>query len=152
MLIFLDKTSAPSAYHRLEGRSLEPILHGQTHDYWRVAVFSEVDYDFYAARKTLGTDPSRFCVYMIRTRQWKYTPFPGWPPQPFDLRSDPKEYHQLGRSPDHNDARHEVYDHLTIRLLQRKNRTTITKERALKARDGKEVICLLIGKWAPTRN
>jgi len=30
VLTFLDKTGAPSAYYRLEGRSLEPILHGQT--------------------------------------------------------------------------------------------------------------------------
>jgi hypothetical protein len=45
-----------------------------------------------------------------------------------------------------------MYDHLTIRLLQRKNRTTITKEQALKARDGEEVICLMIGKWVTTRN
>lgn len=66
VLTFLDKTGAPPAYHRLDSCSLEPILHGQTPYDWRAAVFSEVDYAFFAARKTLGTDPSRFCVNMIR--------------------------------------------------------------------------------------
>ena len=89
---------------------------------------------------------------MIRASQLKFVHFPGWPPQLFDLRSDPREFHELGRSPDHNDARHERYDHLTIRLLKRENRTTITKEQALKARGGKEVICLMTGKWVTTRN
>jgi len=89
---------------------------------------------------------------MIRTSQWKYVHFPGWPSQLFDFRSDPKEFHDLGRSPDHEDVCRQMQEHLTGRLLQRKNRTRITDEQILNARDGEEVICVMIGEWARTPN
>jgi len=144
---FLEATGAPPAYHRLEGHSLQPILHGQTPDGWRDAVFSEIDYAFYAARKTLRTDPSQSRAYMIRTSRWKYIHFPGFPPQLFDLQSDPEEFHDLGRSPDHEGTRRDMHDRLMNRLLQRKNRTTITDEAVLTARDGEEDLGVMIGKW-----
>jgi len=72
---FLEATGAPSANHRLEGRSLQPLLHGQQVTAWRDAIFSEIDYAFYEARKTLGVDVSDARGYMLRTERWKYVHF-----------------------------------------------------------------------------
>ncbi|MEM6293820.1 MAG: sulfatase/phosphatase domain-containing protein, partial [Myxococcota bacterium] len=96
---FIEATGAPPCPHRLEGRSLMPLLRGETPADWRGAVFSEIDYGFYAARETLGVGPSDARGYMIRTDAWKYIHFKGYPPQLFDLVRDPDEFTDLGRDP-----------------------------------------------------
>ena len=85
---FLEATGAPSANHRLEGRSLMPLLQGDALESpWRDAVFSEIDYAFYQAREILDAPVSAARGYMIRTDQWKYVHFPGYPAQLFDLHA-----------------------------------------------------------------
>ncbi|MCB1407096.1 MAG: alkaline phosphatase family protein [Rhodobacteraceae bacterium] len=144
---FLDATGAPPAYHRLEGRSLQPILHGEAITDWRDCVFSEIDYAFYSARQTLGTPASGSRGYMVRTDRWKYVHFTGFPPQLFDLDADPDEFHDLGRDPAFEDTRRQMKDRLLNRLLSRKNRVTMTDDGVAGIRDSEDASGILIGVW-----
>lgn len=144
---FMEATGAPSASHRIEGCSLMPLLKGETPSEWRNAVFSEIDYAFYAARETLNLGASEARGYMIRTEDWKYVYFKGFPPQLFDLKNDPDEFSDLGISPDHADIRSKMYDLLVQRLLDRKNRVTMTDEHVLGVRAGEGSSGIKIGKW-----
>jgi len=147
---FLDAAGAPPAPHRLEGRSLMPLLHGPTPDDWRDAVFSEIDYAFYAARETLDVGPSDARGYMIRTSKWKYVHFKGYPPQLFDLENDPDEFVDLGRDPAFQQIRHQMHARLTDRLLDRKNRVTMTDDTVVGMRGVETEIGIIIGEWEPT--
>ncbi|MEM7021923.1 MAG: alkaline phosphatase family protein [Pseudomonadota bacterium] len=144
---FLEATGAPSADHRLEGRSLQPLLHGQELAGWRDAVFSEIDYAFYAARETLGVDVSEARGYMLRTERWKYVHFRDFPPQLFDLESDPDEFHDLGRNAAHAELRQVLHAHLLDRLTSRKNRVTMTDDAVRAMRGDEDASGIIIGKW-----
>lgn len=144
---FLAATGAPPQPHRLEGRSLIPLLHGDTPDKWRDAVFSEIDYAFYAARETLGLGASDARGYMLRTERWKYVHFKGFPPQLFDLDTDPEEFHDLGRKPEFESLRQRLHRQLTDRLMNRKNRTTISDEAVLRSLSEDAKSGVIIGKW-----
>ncbi len=144
---FLDATGAPTADHRLEGRSLMPILQGETPDDWRDAVLSEIDYAFYSARETLEVGPSDARGYMLRTDRWKYIHFKGFPPQLFDLETDPDEFTDLGRSPDHEDQRQDMHARLLDRLISRKNRVTMTDNGVTAMRRSESSAGILIGQW-----
>jgi arylsulfatase A-like enzyme len=132
---------------RLEGRSLEPLLHGETPADWRDDVFSEIDYAFYAARQTLGVGPSEARGYMIRTERWKYVHFLNFPPQLFDLLNDPDELQDLGRDPAPEDIRREMHNRLLARLLRRKNRVAMTDEEVQGIRVSENTSGIVIGKW-----
>jgi arylsulfatase A-like enzyme len=144
---FLEATGAPDASHRLEGRSLQPILHGNEMVDWRSAVFSEIDYAFYTARQALGTGPSDSRGYMIRTDRWKYVYFLGFPPQLFDLLHDADEFNDCGRDPAYADVCEEMHRLLTDRLLARKNRVALTDEGIGNIRGSEDSSGILIGKW-----
>jgi arylsulfatase A-like enzyme len=144
---FLEATGAPRANHRLEGRSLLPLLHGPTPDDWRDAVFSEIDYAFYTARKMLDVGPSEARGYMIRTEKWKFVHFKGFPPQLFDLENDPNEFKDLGRDPGFEDVRQSMLLRLTERMTDRKNRVTMTDETVVDIRTGEKSSGIIIGVW-----
>lgn len=144
---FLEATGAPSADHRLEGRSLMPLLRGERPGDWRDSVFSEIDYAFYAARETLGAGLSDARGYMIRTRRWKYAHFRGFPPQLFDLGEDPDEFDDLGRHPDFEAVRREMHSRLLDRLTARKNRVAITDDGIRALRRDEDESGIMIGKW-----
>jgi arylsulfatase A-like enzyme len=144
---FLEATGAPPADHRLEGRSLMPLLRGETPGDWRDAVFSEIDYAFYAARETLGVGLSDARGYMLRTDRWKYVHFRGFPPQLFDLENDPGEFHDLGRNPEFKAVRDDMHARLLDRLTARKNRVTMTDDDVRAVRRDEDTSGILIGKW-----
>ncbi|MGH1479843.1 MAG: alkaline phosphatase family protein [Geminicoccales bacterium] len=144
---FLEATGAPSANHRLEGRSLQPLLHGQDVTEWRAAVFSEIDYAFYDARKTLGVDVADARGYMLRTERWKYVHFRDFPPQLFDLENDPDEFNDLGRDPAFEAIRQSLHSRLLDRLTARKNRVTMTDETVQNMRGDENSVGIIIGKW-----
>lgn len=144
---FLQATGAPSANHRLEGRSLQPLLFGENDVKWRDSVFSEIDYSFYAVRNTLGVGVDDARGYMIRTEQWKYVHFKNFPPQLFDLVNDPKEFVDLGCDETYADTRQQMQDLLMQRLLNRKNRVTITEDGIQNIRGSEDASGIIIGKW-----
>lgn len=144
---FLEATGAPPADHRLEGRSLMQLLHGKPPANWRDAVFSEIDYGFYAARAAIGVGPSEARGYMLRTERWKYVHFRHFPPQLFDLSNDPDEFRDLGRDGDHEAVRREMHARLLDRLTARKNRVTMTDDGVHALRRDEDTSGILIGKW-----
>lgn len=145
---FLEAVGAPPADHRLEGRSLMSLLHGQEPDSWRDAVFSEIDYAFYAAREAVGVGPSDARGYMLRSERWKYVHFRHFPPQLFDLENDPDEFADLGRIPEYAVARQEMQGRLFDRLAARKNRVTMTDESVCAVRRDEDASGIMIGKWS----
>ncbi len=144
---FLEAMGISIPNHRLEGRSLQPILHGEKPVDWRTAVFSEIDYAFYNARETLGVGVNDCRGYMIRTAQWKYVYFKGFPEQLFDLVNDPDEFHDLGRSDEHRNIRTDLKDILFERLVDRKNRTTMSDVSVNDMRQNEDKAGIMIGKW-----
>ncbi|MGB0635413.1 MAG: sulfatase-like hydrolase/transferase [Paracoccaceae bacterium] len=144
---FLEVTGAPPADHRLEGVSLEPLLHGKKFDTWRQSVFSEIDYSFYKARDILDVGNYDARGYMIRTNEWKYIYFRGFDSQLFNLKDDPSEFKDLGRDPSYEDIRNEMHGILLDRLTSRKNRVAMS-DKSLEGARGKETPDgILIGKW-----
>ena len=144
---FLESAGVKIPTHILEGRSLVPLLHGETVDDWRDEVLTELDYAYYKARLDLGISPSEARCYMIRGERWKYIHYMGFRPQLFDLENDPDELVDLGDSPDHADIRAEMHSHLFERLTRRKNRTTVPDEVVVERTDGSRKVGVIIGEW-----
>ena len=123
---FLDALGGDLHPHRLEGRSLLPLIRpGDAPAVWRDAAFSELDYAFRPARQTLGLAPHEARAFMVRTADWKYVYYEHFRPQLFDLRADPDEFHDLGVSPAHAAVRAELHERLFTWLRTRRTRTTI---------------------------
>jgi arylsulfatase A-like enzyme len=144
---FLEATGAPVPMHRLEGRSLMPLLKGTKPEDWRSAVFSEIDYAAYPARGALNVPASQARGYMIRDERWKYVHFRGFRPQLFDLHSDPNEFNDLGDDPTHAEVCAWLKGMLVERLLSRKNRVTISDEAITQMGQGFAKMGIKIGQW-----
>jgi arylsulfatase A-like enzyme len=133
--------------HRLEGRSILPLLRGGAPTAWRDSVFSEIDYAFYQARDILDAGPSDARGYMVRTDRWKYIYFKGYRPQLFDLQNDPDEFVDLGDRPGMEAVLSELQGRLFDRLLARRNRITMTDEQVLSRRKNEGSSGIIIGRW-----
>ena len=144
---FLDAVESKESKHRLEGKSLKPIINGDKINQWKDAVFSEIDYSFNEARKLLKLGATDARGYMLRTSKWKYIYFKGFPAQLFDLEKDPEEFIDLGQSIDHNKIRDEMKELLLKRLVNRKNRVAATDEFVLEDRDYSKEDDIMIGVW-----
>lgn len=137
------------AGHVLEGRSLLPALRGRPNGEWRDAVFSESDFAFKPARRYLGIEPADARAFMVRTDRWKYILYEGYRPQLFDLETDPEEFRDLGRSPDHADVRAEMHERIFAWLRRRRTRVSISEEAVRKRTGGARGRGLIIGEWSP---
>jgi len=93
--------------HVIEGRDLTPLLHG-TNGFSRQYVISEHDYHWSEMASSLGVPQEDAHTTMIFDGQWKYIRCEGFAPVLFDLKSDPDECTDLGRS--------EAPEHVAIRL------------------------------------
>jgi arylsulfatase A-like enzyme len=69
----------------VDGRSLVPLLHGETPADWPDDVFAEFH----------GYESALFTQRMVRTRNWKYIYNPGAEDELYDVASDPGELHNL---------------------------------------------------------
>ena len=125
---FLDLAGGEAQPHRLEGRSLAPLLAGERPDDWRDAVFSDGCFAKKPARVALGLGPSQARAFMVRTDRWKLVHFTAAPPMLFDLANDPGELRDLGRDPGHARVRDEMRDRLFRWLTQRRLRITVSDE------------------------
>jgi arylsulfatase A-like enzyme len=85
--------------HILEGRALQPLLHGEAVADWRRYVFSEYDYGPMPARRTLGTPVDASRLFMVFDGRWKYIHAVGFRPMLYDLQTDPEELHDRGTDP-----------------------------------------------------
>ncbi len=124
---FLDWAEGPPEPHRLEGRSLRPLIESEAPpEEWRDAVFCDSDFALRHARRMLGLPPDRARGYMVRTARWKYVFFEDFPPQLFDLEADPKEQNDLGRAGRHDDVLAAMERRLFAWFRARKTRVTVT--------------------------
>ncbi len=114
--------------HIIEGRSLRPLLRGDS-PWQREAAFSELDFAIYPTARKLGLGPREARMVMIRTDRWKLTHFgKQFEPQLFDLRNDPHELDDLGTDPGKGAVRDELYHHFFDWLRERRNRIAMTDE------------------------
>lgn len=144
---FIEALGAPVPGHKLEGRSLLPLLRGAPPSKWREFVVSEYDYSLRLARTDHGVPVQDSRLVMLADERWTYVDAKHFPPMLFDREEDPDEFHDLGRDPRYAD----VCEQMRARLLDWANgarqRTTIS-EQALAARTGKEAASgILIGYW-----
>ncbi|HEX5958446.1 MAG TPA: alkaline phosphatase family protein [Hyphomicrobiaceae bacterium] len=125
---FLEFFGAKPPAHRLEGRSLLPILHGQAPEAWRDYAFSEYDYAMQEPRVTLH-QPLRDCrLFMVVDRRYKLMHAVGFRPMLFDLETDPDELVDLGTHPDYADVRARLTDALVHWSLTGHNAVTTSEE------------------------
>jgi len=144
---FVEALDGEAQPHRLEGRSLLPLLRGGEAGEWRDAVFAEADYAWRHARLALGIGPAEARAFMLRTEGWKYIHYEGFRPQLFDLADDPAELRDLGRSPDHADTRAELHERLFQWLRRRRTRTTIRDDEVARRTGTGRQRGYLIGVW-----
>ena len=96
---FVEFAGGTPPYHRLQGRSLLPLLHGAAPAGWRTAAFSEFDYATTGVRTILESPLDRSKMQMVVSDRWKLLRFDGHPPMAFDLHDDPQELHDRGTDP-----------------------------------------------------
>ena len=125
---FLDIAGGEPEPHRLEGRSLMPLLGGERPDNWRDAVFCDSCFALREARLDLELEPHEARGYMVRTHDWKYVLFEKNPPMLFDLTNDPCELKDLGRDPGYDRVRADMHERLFDWVRHRRLRTTIPDE------------------------
>jgi len=122
---FLDALGLAAIETYCEGRSLLPLLRGETAAGWRDAAVSELDYGFRAARRVLGRSAGECRAFMVRTSEWKYIHWEGFRPQLFDLAGDPLELVDLGADPRFETIRAQMRARLFDWLAGLRRRTTI---------------------------
>lgn len=144
---FIEAAGGEAQPHVLEGASLLPRLFDQPVPDWRTAAFSECDYAFRPARKTLQLPPDAARAYMIRTERWKYIEYEGFRPQLFDLANDPDELEDLSAAPEHARIRQLLAARIYEWLRQRKMRTTISHADVEKRTGTAKARGMLFGVW-----
>ncbi|MDP6093116.1 MAG: sulfatase-like hydrolase/transferase [SAR324 cluster bacterium] len=132
---FLDVLGGDIPAHRLEGNSLLGLLRNSLNPEWRDTVYSEADYAWRKARLELGLAPDECRAFMVRTERWKYIQYQKFPPQLFDLQSDPKELKDLGSDPTKKPIRDDMETRLNEWIRKRRLRSTISHE-TIDARTG----------------
>ena len=144
---FLDTLGADVPSHRIEGRSLLPLLRGDGAG-WRTFAVSEAEYAVRQARTTLDIAPQDARGFMIRDEKWKYILWETFSPQLFNLSEDPDELVDLGRDAECAEIRAQLHECLFQWLRRRPIRTTMS-ESAVAGRTGrsKETIGVIIGEW-----
>lgn len=122
---FLEACGGVPVPHIMDGRSLRPLLFGQTPPDWRDHVICEYDYAFQDSRITLGTPARQAWLRMVRDDRWKYVMAEGYRPMLYDLQEDPHEFVDLGASPPHEVVRKRMEDMLFRWARQPRQRNTV---------------------------
>lgn len=143
---FVDYWGGDVKEHIVDGRSLMPLLHGEKTE-WREFVVSEYDYSQQVFRHKTEREPLQCRSYMIANHEWKYIFAPGFPPLLFDLKNDPNEFHDLGRSTDHSDQIARMHRALADWSLQYRQRETVSEDRAREMTGLEDKFGVLIGYW-----
>ncbi|MEL6233881.1 MAG: alkaline phosphatase family protein [Pseudomonadota bacterium] len=133
---FVEAAGGTPPAHILEGRSLLPILHGQTPSEWRSFAISEYDYAMHGAAQALDMPPDRCKLTMLADARWKFVHAEGFRPMLFDLEADPGELTDLGADPGHAAIIEMMYGRLHEWARLPRQRTTMSDE-AILARRGK---------------
>ena len=143
----LDTLGLPLPSHRLEGRSLLPLLRGEPADGWRDFAYSELDYAYRQARLTLGKAVDRCRAFSLRTPRWRYVYWLDEPEQLYDLQADPQQFFDLGRETATAAVRAELRTQLLAFLAERRHRTTVTHAQVEAATAGHKRAGVFYGQW-----
>lgn len=145
----LDGLGIEIPRHRIEGRSLLALTRndGLPESGWRDAVFSELDYSFREARRTLGRHPGECRAWMVRTADWKYVHWQDLPAQLFDLNNDPDEFHDLGTDASYEPIRAAMRERLLRWQCSLKRRTTISYDEVERATNRHKQAGVFFGVW-----
>lgn len=144
---FIEALGLESPSHVIEGRSLLPLLRGETVGDWRDAVFSELDFAFYRARLDLNLGPNDCRMFMVRDDNWKYIHHEHFRPQLFDLKNDPDEFVDLGGDPAHAPVCREMADRLFAWFRGHKRRLAMPDDVVVERTDGARKVGVIIGRW-----
>jgi arylsulfatase A-like enzyme len=144
---FLDVLGADIPHHRLEGRSILPLLRGESPSGWRQYVISEYDYSLRLARSDYDVPIQDCHMTMLADERWSYIYAPDFPPLLFDRQTDPNEFTDLGRDSAHENVRQLMKRRLLEWSTRLRQRTTID-DATIGRRFGKEAdFGILIGFW-----
>jgi arylsulfatase A-like enzyme len=143
----LQVLSVPAPQHRLEGRSLLPLLYRQPVAPWRDFVYSELDYSYRHARLALGKSVQQCRAFSLRTDRWRYVYWLDEPEQLFDLQADPQELQDLGRENSSASTRSALRERLLDFLARRKHRTTVSDDAVAAATGAYKKAGVLLGQW-----
>lgn len=145
---FLDAAGVEIPGHIVEGRSLQPLLHGASDVQWRDAVFSEFDYSFRSRTRTLlGRELDGCRCFMVFDGRWKYIHYDGFAPQLFDLAADPDELNDLGRDAAQANVRAALHERLFDWLRHRTLRQTTPARLVERWTEVSEKGGILLGDW-----
>jgi arylsulfatase A-like enzyme len=136
---------APS--HRLEGRSLLPLLHGHAPEDWRSFADSELDYSYRGARLALGKDVHQCHAFSLRTPRWRYVFWLDEREQLFDLEADPDELRDLGRDASCAAVRATLRDQLLDFLARRRHRSTVSDAMVEHGTNADKQAGVFFGQW-----
>lgn len=142
----LASLDIPVPGHRLEGRSLQGLLHDKA-GAWRNTVYSELDYSYRRARLTTGKSPQNARAWSVRSERWYYVYWMDEPEQLFDLQADPDQFHDLGRDVSTVSVRAELRQELLDWFTRLKRRTTVTLDSVEKATDAYKKAGVFYGQW-----
>lgn len=150
----LEALGLPVPAHRIEGRSLLPLLHGHAVGHavdgttsWRDFTYSELDYSFKRARLLLGRTPQQSRAFSLRTKTHRYVYWLDLPEQLYDLQADPHEFHDLGRDASTKALRQQLRHKLLDFLARRRHRTTISDEQVVRSTDAHKAAGVFYGQW-----
>jgi arylsulfatase A-like enzyme len=94
--------------NQVDGRSLMPLVSGDTPADWRQAAHWTYDFRDVATRAAetyFGLSSTQCTCSVLRGTRYKYVHFPSLPPLLFDLQEDPTEQHNLANDPRMKDIR-----------------------------------------------
>ena len=143
---FIEALGGAPQPHRLEGRSLLPLLRGRPVE-WRDFAVSELDYAWRKARLALGLGVREARAWMVRTARWKYVKHERFRPQLFDLEADPRELDDLGAGDGHAAVRAELEERLFAWHRARRTRITIADDEVARRTGTARQRGYLIGVW-----
>ncbi len=133
---FLEICGGKPHSHILEGRSLVPFLNGDRPDNWRQYAISEYDYSATSMAANLNLSPRDARLFMVCDKDWKYIHAEGgFRPMLFDLKNDPDELNDLGGNTAYSDRLDQMAQCLTQWSMRQSQRTTISDEQIIKARN-----------------
>ncbi|HCD21486.1 MAG TPA: phosphonate monoester hydrolase, partial [Alphaproteobacteria bacterium] len=126
---FVDMAGGTPRYEWLEGRSLMPLIRGETPSDWRKYTISEYDFSITPMAGRLDLAPKDARLFMVADDRWKFMHAEGgFPPMLFDLQNDPHELNDLGRDPAYGAAVADCYDRLFEWARRSSQRTTISDQ------------------------
>lgn len=146
---FIDAVGGDAARqsHRLEGRSLAPLLAGEAVPGWRRHWISEYDYSVLPVAMRLGLAPKDARLFCIADARWKLIEAPGFRPMLFDLAADPQELVDRGEDPACAGEIARLQAALHAWGLRQSQRTTRSEDEIKAMRGKSQRKGILIGVW-----